>query len=547
MKHFNHLGVYAVLLVVALLGASCGPASTPTPAPAATLPTKSAVVPSASPSPLSSPKQPVILRVGMGSISEKLDPHTIWSPPGPTAFAPIYDALAWMDAEGKIQPALALSWNMIDNNTWEFKLRQGVKFQNGQEFTSDDVKATFERLFDKDKVAKYQLIARGQVDKVSAVEVVDKYTVRLKTSTPDPILPRSLPIAFILPGDYYRQVGDEGIATKPIGTGPFKLKEFVKGDHITYEAWDGSWRGKPKVDVLMQISMPESASRIAALQSGGIDIVHFLPPDQATALQKAGFKIVNGPVAGQYLCDVWDVTGPMADRRVREALNYAVDKEAVIKNVMNGYGAVVQRQPLTRGTLGYDPNLKAYPYDPAKAKQLLAEAGYPNGFEVRFQHSIGFILNDGLLAQAIQGYLADVGVKAKLEGLEYAVFRDWHLRNDHSPLWCWKNNNYPQMDGASLHYTRFVPGQLVHPFPGGKTIKDSGWVNEKYIALVREAVSTFDEGKRAELIKQATAAMNADLLHLYMIEYDNLFATAKNVEGLVPRFDENIWFDTITK
>jgi peptide/nickel transport system substrate-binding protein len=492
--------------------------------------------------------KPVTLRVGMASLSEKVDPHTIWAPPGPTAFAPMFDALTWMDAQGRLQPALATSWRRVNDTTWEFKLREQVKFQNGEPFDADDVKVTFERLLDKEKVAKFQLIARGQVGTVSGIEVVDRHTVRLITSTPDAVLPRSLPVVFILPGDYYRQVGDDGIATRPVGTGPFKLTEFQKGTRIVFEAWDGSWRGRPKVDQLMQILLPEAATRLSALRTGEIDIAHFVPPDQAAVLQRAGFQLVAGPAAAQYLCDIWDVQGPLADRRVREALNYAVDKEAIVKDVMKGYASVAAGQPFVPNTLGFDPGLKPYPYDLERAKKLLAEAGYPNGFELRFQHSVGFILNDGLLAQAIQGYLAQIGVRVKLEPLEYAVFRQWYFRGDRGPLYCWKMLNYPQLDAASGHRIFFYPSATpIHPLPGGKTPKETGWVNEKYRALVDAAQATGDESKRAALSQQATAALHADVIHLYMIQYHNLFATRPDVQGLVPRADENIFFDPISK
>jgi peptide/nickel transport system substrate-binding protein len=484
----------------------------------------------------------------MPSIAEKVDPQTIWAPPGSTAFAPAFDGLLWMDADGKLQPALAVSWTNVDDKTWEFKLRQGVKFQNGDDFTADDVKATFDRLLDADKVAKLGLIVRGQVPSVSSVEVVDKYTVRLKTSTPDPILPKSLPIVFILPSRYYSQVGDDGFAAKPIGTGPFKIAQFNKGERIVYEAWDGSWRGKPNVDVVNEVQLTEDATRLSALRTGEIDIALNVPADQAPGLAQSGMTIVTGPIAAQELCDVWATEGPLADRRVREALNYAIDKETIVKNIMKGYGAVADGQPFVKQTAGFDPNVKAFPYDPQKAKDLLAQAGYPDGFELRFQHSVGFIPNDVVVAQAIQGMLGDVGVRVSLEPLEYSVFRSWFFRSDRSPLFCWKMLNYPQLDAAALHSIFFYPSpNMTHPLPGGPTSKDPGWVNDKYKALVEEARSTFDDARRAELSQQATEVMLQDLPHLYMVQYSNILATRPNIKGVVPRVDENIFFDSISK
>jgi peptide/nickel transport system substrate-binding protein len=491
---------------------------------------------------------PGMLKVGLSALAEKLDPHTIWAPPGPTAFDPIFDPLARLDAQGQLRPALAVSWRRIDDTTWEFKLRQGVQFQNGQPFTADDVKITLDRLLDKDKVAKYQLIARGQISSVSAVEVADKYTVRIKTGRPDPVLPRSLSVAYILPGAYYQQVGDDGFAARPVGTGPFKLREFAKADHITFDAWNGSWRGRLKVVALSEVLVPEAATRISALRTGELDVANGVPPDQAPGLQRENLKIVPGPVAAQYLCDIWDTKGPLADKRVREAINYAVDKTAIVREVLKGYGAEANGQPFVRGVLGYAPNLKGFPYDPDRAKKLLADAGYANGFELRFQHSVGFVPQDTLLAQAIQGYLGQVGIKVTLEPLEYAAFRQWYFRGDRSPLFCWKMLNYPQLDASALHQIFFYPGaNPVHPLPGSRTPSQSGWVNERYKTLVDQSLVAFDDNTRARLSEQATGVMNDDVVHLYMVQFYNLFATRAGIQGLVPRLDENVVFDNVTK
>ena len=491
---------------------------------------------------------PQTLKVGLSALTEKLDPHTIWAPPGPTGFDPIFDPLARLDARGQLVPALATSWKRLDDTTWEFTLRKGVQFQNGQPFTADDVKATLDRLLDKDKVAKYQLIARAQISSVSAVDVVDKYTVRIRTSRADPVLPRSLSVAYILPGAYYQQVGDDGFAARPIGTGPFKLKEFVKADHITYDAWAGSWRAKPKVTSLTEVLVPEAGTRISGLRTGEIDVANGVPPDQAPALQQANLKVIPGPVAAQYLCDIWDTKGPLADKRVREAINYAVDKRAIVRDIMKGYGAEAMGQPFVQGVLGYDPALKAFPYDPAKAKQLLAEAGYASGFPLRFQHSVGFVPQDDLLAQAIQGYLSQVGIKVTLEPLEYAAFRQWFFRGDRSPLFCWKMLNYPQLDAATLHQIFFYPtASPTHPLPGGPTPSQSGWVNSRYEFLVDQSLVAFADATRTHLSQQATAAMNDDVVHLYMVQFYNLFATRAGVQGVVPRLDENVTFDAVTK
>ncbi len=331
----------------------------------------------------------------------------------------IMDPLFLLTADMKVQPGLATEWKALDATTWELKLRSGVKFHNGDPFTAMDVKFNFDRILDPATNSRQVPV---YYTKVKSVQVVDDLTVRITTNGSWPALPQLLSFMRIAPAKYFQSVGAEAFAQKPVGTGPYKFVEWVKDAHVTLEANDAYWRGAPKIKRVTFSYVPDGATRVAQLLSGSVDLVQSIAPSDAARvkatsdLELASIRGMNGMFVG-----INTFVKPFNDVRVRQALNYAVNWDAIISTLLGGYAF---RNASTIGALtnGYDPNLKPYAYDPAKAKQLLAEAGYPNGFATTLDGPIGRYNQDKEVAQAVVADLAKVGVQVQYVGAEFNAF-----------------------------------------------------------------------------------------------------------------------------
>ncbi len=364
------------------------------------------------------------LVIAQGAETTTLDPHKGGSAIFVNACLTMYDLLVRRDREGNQRLALATSYKNIDPVTWEFKLRKGVKFHNGDPLTASDVKFSFDRLRDKKTKNPFRVFFRG----ISEVQIIDDYTVRIITKKPDPVLPsRTAFAAFIVPEKYIMKHGDEYFGKHPVGSGRYKFVKWVKNDHVELEVNEKYWGDKPAtIKKLIFKTIPETGSRIAALQTGEVDIATNVPPFMIPKLKKdPKIDVISGPSGrvifiGFNLLDA-EKAGPLMNKKVRQAINYAVDKQSLIKHVLMGSGEQLAT-PLVPVAFGYDPTIKPYSYDPEKAKKLLAEAGYPNGFETAFATGSGRYLLDKQIAEAIVGMLAKVGIKAKLKVYEWGKY-----------------------------------------------------------------------------------------------------------------------------
>jgi len=343
----------------------------------------------------------------------------------------IYEPLVQRDKDLKLEPALAVSWAQTEPTVWRFKLRQGVTFQDGTPFNADDVLFSFDRVRDAGSNLKTAVAA------VKDVRKIDDFTVDFVTNAPDPILPDEITVWDVMskswceknnavhPADLTKN--EESYATNHAnGTGPFILKSRepdVKTELVNNPAW---W-GKPQhnlTDVLFE-PVASDAARVAALLSGDLDMIYTVPPQDTDRIASAkGFRIIQGPeLRTIYLgFDQWrpeltdsNVKGanPFKDRRVRQAFYQAIDEEAIKTKVMRGY-ATPTALMIGAGINGFGAELnKRFPYDPAAAKKLLADAGYPNGFEVALDCPNDRYINDEQICNAIAAMLARVGVKVK--------------------------------------------------------------------------------------------------------------------------------------
>ena len=324
--------------------------------------------------------------------------------------------------EKALQPWLAESWRQFGPKKWQVKLRRGVKFHDGEELTGDVVKFSFERVINPDTKSP----AAALFGTLLNVEIVDKYTVNFVTKDPDPIFPARLAgdLNFVVPKTYIQQKGDAVFAQQPVGTGPFRFVEWRKGEQVVLEVNRDYWGGAPKqIRRLVFKPIPDAATRVASLQSGAVDIINEVPTALLPALkndQRVNVTVAEASSGLFFIGADMRFGGPLADKRVRQALNYAVNVPSIIEHVMQGQAV---RVPTLVGpyTWGY-ATLRPYPYDPARARQLLAEAGFANGLEVTFNASPNRWAEGKEIVEAIAADLGRVGVKANIRYQEWATY-----------------------------------------------------------------------------------------------------------------------------
>ena len=383
-----------VAIAIALLGLTLPPAGAQTPDPAG------------------------VIRVGHAETLRSMDPQTHTSITDWEVHFSIWDPLVYLDEKGNLVPALAVRWENPDPTTYVFHLRRDVKFHDGQPFTAADVKFTLDRLYDP-KTASPMLAwwPRPQPE----ITIVDDYTLRLKLQTPYAPLLRSFWLTAILP----RQAGAKAdFLQKPIGTGPFKFVEYVKGDRFIADRFDGYWGGRPKAARVQWRIIPEASARVAALEAGEIDLIpDGIPPEEIARIKgKRGISIQEaGNVETRFLV-LNNAKAPYSDKRVRQAIWYALDIKGIIDGIMlKSVGQ--QLAPMSSNTFGYPAQpLPPHEYNPEKAKQLLREAGYPNGFTAEYLvYSNNVYSKDDEVAQAIQAQLGAVGIKINISMLEIAT------------------------------------------------------------------------------------------------------------------------------
>jgi peptide/nickel transport system substrate-binding protein len=345
----------------------------------------------------------------------------------------LYDWLVGANPDGSLSPAngIAEQWEISDDRmTWTFRLRKGIKFHDDSELTAEDVKWSLEMVTKPESIAGFAARLRAAI---KAIEAPDSSTVVIHTHKPDLWLAQDLSMAAgheaaILPKKYYEQVGADGFAAKPIGSGPYKWGAGLTGSFIQLEATAKHWaEGVPKYQTVTYRVVPEESTRLAMLQTGEADIIG-ASRERVPELQASGFNVFvkeRGSVIGCYFHQQWEAV-PVQDKRVRQALNLAINREEIANFIFAGQAKLMAMYPVGSFSIaaGADPELKPYPYDPAKAKQLLAEAGYPNGFEtVIYSYAREDLPELPRLVEAIAGYMAKIGVKLNIFSTEYPVAR----------------------------------------------------------------------------------------------------------------------------
>ncbi len=339
----------------------------------------------------------------------------------------VWDTLIYRDpASGDYKPMLATAWSWADPVTLDLTIREGVRFHNGDPLSADDVAFTFNYVL----TPEARVVTKGNVDWMKSAEATGPNTVRIHLKAPFPAALEYLagPTP-ILPASYFKTVGLDGFSKAPVGSGPYRITAVDHGRGVKMARFEGYWTGgpiaKPKIGKLEFRVIPDGESRMAELVTGGIDWIWRVPTDQAEQLKGApGVTVLSAETMRVGFLQ-FDVLGrameksPLKDVRVRQAISYAIDRKAMVDNLVRG-GARVMNSVCFIDQIGCtDEGVPRYAYDPAKAKALLKEAGYPDGFEIDLA-----AYRERDYAEAVIGYLRAVGIKARLNYLRFAAFRE---------------------------------------------------------------------------------------------------------------------------
>ena len=466
-----------------------------------------------------------------------LDPKYIKGRQSQDVLRVMFDSLYHRDNNMQIVPWLATSYENPDELTWRFHLRQGVKFHNGNDFKANDVKFTLGRLVEDDS----QFSTRKYVDRV---EVVDDYTVDIITKEPYAAFMTRVVLWHMTDEEYFNEVGAEGFASKPVGTGPFTFVEWVKDERVVFEANRNYWGGSPKIKTVIFMPIPESATRIAALEAGDVDIIAAVPPEYVDQAPE-GVEVVTAPGTRAYYLGMNVNMEPFDDVRVRQAMNYAIDVEAIIESVLNGLARRIDN-PLLPECFGYTAT-PVYSYDPDKTKSLLAEAGYPDGFEMELDTQPPF----KEIAEVLAGQLSAVGIKVNVNIMEKAaLYAKYEPGFSQTFLTSWGNSE-ADADGilSKQFYSNRYSCNLLGP-EGETGYGDvalgcyyTGYANAEVDAAIEAGARDVDPEKRKEYYATAVKIIVEEVPWLFLYNPVEIYAQRDRIQGWVPRSDALIILD----
>jgi peptide/nickel transport system substrate-binding protein len=408
----------------------------------------------------------------------------------------------------KLTPRLASSWTVKDNRVWEFKLRPGVRHHDGTPVTAEDVKYSLD-IYRQDGSAR-----KANTVGITNVEAVDPQTVRITTDGPRPGMMATLSLLLIFPKKAREKMGADEFGKKPVGNGPYKFVEFVRGQRLVLEANPDYYRGRVQPSRLVLRPIADPATRVAELKTGGVQIIQEPSLAQVKELQNdpnTELKLLKG---GRLIIHPFNTTEPpFDDVRVRQAANYAVDRTLILQKVLENYGELLHG-PFASAWPGYDPNLKPYPYNPAKAKQLLTQAGYPNGFEATFSITTGAFLKDRDIAEVIASQLGEVGIKVRLVPTERATLQNTWLAGEFKGITsvAWGTAADPD---AMLGWT-------LYNRKGHKP-------DEKLNGLIDKSRKTVDPERRVAVLKELGHYVHDQAYWLFMYAQDEFYAKRKDV------------------
>ncbi|MDH3660885.1 MAG: ABC transporter substrate-binding protein [Alphaproteobacteria bacterium] len=491
------------------------------------------------------------LTIGLASEPTSIDPHYHNLGPNNALADHLYETLILQDENQQLSPGLAVSWTAIDDLTWEFKLREGVTFHDGNPLTADDVVFTFERAPNvPNSPSSYATYIKGK----TAVKV-DDLTVHIKTETPYPLMPSdvsTIPIVSVEAGEG-ASTEDYNAGKAAIGAGPYKFVEYVPGDRIVLERNEAYWGEAPAWDKVTFKAIKSGPSRVAALLAGDVDVIASVPTTDIESLKGEEnvslFQGVSNRVIYLHLDhdrasspfvkakDGGAIDNPLRDQRVRLAISKAINRDAIVERVMENV-AMKAGQLLPEGFFGVSPNLGPVEFDPEGAKALMAEAGVPDGFQLTIHGPNDRYINDAKIAEAIAQMLTRAGIDTAVETMPRSVYfkRASTGGPDGTPEFSFILVGWGAGSGEASSPLK----SLIHTYDKERGFGASNrgrYSNPEVDALIEEALATIDDAKRQDLLAKATEAAINDGAIIPLHYQVNTWATRKGLK-YIPRTDE---------
>jgi peptide/nickel transport system substrate-binding protein len=493
------------------------------------------------------------LTIGVRGGPDSIDPHFTASGTHAEALKHVFDTLTWSGDGLEVQPRLAESWRVVDPTTWEFKLRRGVKFHDGSDFTAEDVKFSIERIPTVSGPNPTTIYVR----RVKEVKIIDAHTVHILTDGPAPVLPNDFIRLFIVShkaaAGLTKETANEAFNTgkAAVGTGPYKYVSWTPKGDLVVDRNDAFWGPKEPWARHVRREIANDAARVAQLKAGQLDLITRVPATDVAALKRDSkievttvdtvyvfnleLEMRETPPAGQILAKDGSALprNPMLDPRVREAIDLAIDRKVLAEISMEGLGKPVN-QLVTPSIFGYNKALPERRYDVAASRRLLAEAGYPNGFRVRFAFTQDRLPGDTQVGTSIAQMLAAVGIDVTAAATPAAVFFPARTRGEYSM----SMSGWGTLTGEA-HYTLSSIAHSNDPTVRMGAFNVLGYKSAAMDKLLQDAAVELDEGKRRTLLEQANALVLQDRPRLPIVSVGSAWAMQKDKVRIVPRVDED--------
>ena len=446
---------------------------------------------------------------------------------GQPSWPAIFDSFTVIGSDGVLEPGLAVSWDAISPTTWRLKLREGVTFHNGEPFNAEAAAATLRFLM---APSSRRYVVAAELKNVDQIEIVDNYTIDLLMKKPDAVLPKRLNLVFVVEPKSWAELGPEGFGLAPIGSGPFRLEDWgqTTGRIILKAVESGSYRLSKEVSEVDIVTLSDQAGRLQALLSGRVEIAGFISPDDTGQLEANGYKISANPQAiimSIAFRTEREEDAPLKDVRVRQALNYAVNKEVIAEVIMGGRVEAAS-QGVPKGVFGYNPDLEGYPYNPEKARALLAEAGYADGLNLTIEAMVGMTPNDSLMYTQMVQDLARVGVNANLRGIPFSNFVGKYV-----------SGNWGSVDAFGLTWNAAPFNDAIRPMEYFSCNKLGAFFCEpSLVPLIEASNQELDPAKRGVMVQDLMRQYNELAPSLLLISQTNLFALSPELENFSTKF-----------
>ncbi len=487
------------------------------------------------------------LKVAVAADVTSIDPHFFNLFPNNNIAEHIFDKLVQMDPDSRMIPGLATSWKTIDDKTWEFKLRKGVKFHNGSELTAEDVVFSIDRV---PQVPNSPGPFTAYTKAIQKIEIVDPYTLRIRYAVPYPLAPNDLSTIYIVSKKVATGATTEDFNSgkAAVGSGRYKFVRYANGDRVELARNDAYWGDKPHYDKVQFKIIKDGAARMAALLSGDVDAIEQPPTADLGRLKNDAKFTLTSKISHRVIYFNFDnlersspyVAGkdgkplarnPLLDVRVRRAISKAINRPAIAERVMEGQ-AIPSGQLVSEKLFGHNPALKPEVYDPEGAKKLLAEAGYPDGFNLTIHGPAGRYVNDEKIVQAVAQMLSRIGITAKVETAPMGPYSGRAAKQEYSfHMVGW---------GASTGEASSPLRSLLATYDRDKGLGAVNWgrySNPKVDYLIEQALQQVNDENRKIMLQRATDLSMQDLGIMPIHFQFTMWATKKNVQ-YVPRTDE---------